>query len=93
MTTNLEMIACLKGNHRTLREFVTCINNTGGLIPDPENPSLAVPNGDPDWLDLAVCAESALHQCREIESVLDSAGSPIEDEYKCPDLKTEDTEE
>jgi hypothetical protein len=87
MTTTQETLACLKGNHKVLKELISCINQTGGLIPDPENPSLLVPNGDENWLDLAVCSENALHQCKEIESVLDAAGHPIPQQEKCPELK------
>lgn len=91
MTTTLEALNCLKKSHKIHAELIECINSTGGLVLDPENPSLEVPQADDTWIDLAICAENNLHQCREIESILDAAGHPLADEEKCPALIHQET--
>lgn len=81
-----ETLAGLRSSHKTLKKLIEDINVTGGLVSDPENPTLKVPNADKNWIDLAITTENAYLQCREIETILNAAGEPIPETEKCSDL-------
>lgn len=82
----------IKASHQVLKKLVEDINLTGGLVPDPENPTLMVLAEDEEWCDLAITTENAFFQCRELETLLSSAGSPLSKEQECPELITKKPE-